>query len=153
MDFSTAISSALGMVQIADAALKARDSTKASQAISEIQLKLVELSMSALTVTEKNMSLANEVRSLQDELNELKRKASDWDKYTLAEVCIGVHAYQPKKYGTDSGIPFHYLCQPCYDKGIKSMLRFLSHFKGNPQDNYSEWLCPEDKKHSFRLNS
>ena len=154
MDFSTAISGALGMVQIADAALKARDNAKASQAIADIQLKLVELSMSALAVTEKNISLVNEVRSLQDELNELKIKASDRDDYILGEVCMGVQAYKPKKFETGRDNPFHYLCQPCFDKGIKSMLRYRPYFdRDDPHENYVEWQCLEDSKHSFRQNS
>lgn len=145
LDIASAVASANAMLTLAKGAIAARDEFKAQQSISDAQGKLLEITTAALSLSQTNIALTDEIRALKDAAHELEVKARDRQGYALAEVCPGAHAYksQPGEEGAD--IPLHYLCQPCYDKGVKAVLRF------HQQDGWGkEWACPEESKHVIR---
>lgn len=144
-DIASAVASASALLTLAKGAIAARDDFKAQQAISDAQGKLLEITAAALSLSQTNIALTDEIRALKDAAHELEVKARDRQGYTLAEVCPGHYAYksQPSEEGAD--IPLHYLCQPCYDKGVKAVLRF------HQQDGWGkEWACPEESQHLIR---
>lgn len=153
MELAGAISSALALLQGAEIAIKARDDAKAQHAIAEAQGKLVELSTAALSIAEKNMSLLAEMRELQEKLSSLSLKTDERDEYEITDVCFGIQAYQPRQPEDGSKREHHYLCQPCFDKGVKAMLRYqLIQSETLPITTNSHWICPENSGHSFKQN-
>ncbi len=97
-------------------------------------------------MAEKAASFEKAAREAQDEIRVLKAKADERDAYTLAELRTGAYAYARKKTdgGNDQEPP--YLCQPCYDKGVKSVLRLSA---GNGE--HGVWRCPCDKDHLISM--
>lgn len=148
-DIASAVASASAMLTLAKGAIAARDDFKAQQAISDAQGKLLEITAAALSLSQTNIALTDEIRALKDAAHELEVKARDRQGYALAEVCPGAYAYksQPGEEGTD--VPLHYLCQLCYDKGIKSVLRVFHQPEVDWSSAYRMWECAENKEHNI----
>ena len=147
LELNGAISAVATLMGIAKGALDARDDAKAKQAIAEANMKLVDLSMSALMLAERNSSLSEEVSVLQRELRDTKMKLEERERYTLAEVRPGAYAYagKPGQEGDDPEPP--YFCQPCYDKGVKAVLRRIEAKAGTN----AAWYCPESQTHQIAI--
>lgn len=145
IDIAAAISSTSTLLGIAKGALAARDDAKAQQAITDVQLKLLDVSTAALSLSQTNIALTDEIRLLKDQAHQAQMKTRDRDGYEIAEVCPGAHAYKSKPAKEGASVPLHYLCQPCYDKGVKAMLRFHQ-----TEGWGKEWACPENEAHNIR---
>jgi len=146
MDFASAISGVGSMLQIATTAIQARDDSKAKQAIADVQMKLFELLTAALSMTEKNISLLNEVMDLQEKLQAIESKNNERSGYVLVQVTPGSWAYESRSSSEGEGSQAHHLCQPCYDKGTKSILRRMEEAFG-----IKFMQCPENKDHRIEL--
>ncbi|HHW4683739.1 MAG TPA: hypothetical protein ACQGQI_11405 [Xylella sp.] len=90
-----------------------RDSQKIRVAVSGIMEKLLS--------TQKELSMHYKhhmecVKALEEAEKALKEKG----KYELFEIHKNQFAYRVKK---ETGEPDHYVCQGCFDKGIKSVLQ------------------------------
>lgn len=122
MDIGSALSSLSAAFGLAKSAVEARDEAKIKDATAEINEKLLALSTSAFSLIEKNSALARRINDLEAELAELQRKVSERENYSLYELAPGrfVYRFNP---ADDSGNPGHYVCQLCYDQGVKSVLR------------------------------
>lgn len=127
------------MIGIAKVALDARDEAKLRSALTDLTLKLNDVSISALASTERAMALQNTIRDLEDEARRLKLEATERERYALTEIRPGALAYKSKHVDGRQDEPTHYLCQPCYDKGVKAMLRYTAPVQGGE----GKWLCPE----------
>lgn len=149
IDIASAISLTSGLLGAAKTAIAARDEAKAQQAIADVQMKLLDVSTAALSLIQTNISLTDEIRLLKDENKQLQMKASEREGYTLSEISSGVYAYKskPSEEGTDP--PLHYMCQPCYDKGVKSVLRLHRHDADQWTAVHRSWHCPENRHHDF----
>lgn len=145
MDIAAAISGASALLGIAKGAVAARDDAKAQQAITEVQLKLLEVSTAALALSQTNIALTDEIRLLKDEAHQSELKTREREGYALTEVCPGHYAYQSQPSEEGAAVPLHYLCQLCYDKGVKSVLRFHE-----AEGWGKEWGCAENTTHSIR---
>ncbi|MCD8455921.1 hypothetical protein LPH50_08175 [Xylella taiwanensis] len=55
-----------------------------------------------------------------NELEETKKALKEKEKYVLSEIHKNQVAYRVKK---ETGEPDHYVCQGCFDKGIKFVLQ------------------------------
>lgn len=139
MDLPAALSGLSTAIGLTKLAVDARDDSKAQQALTEVNAKLVALSISALALAESNRALMAQVGSLENELHELKLQAEDRERHPLTELRPGAYAYatKPVQEGDDPQAP--YLCQPCYDKGIKAMLQFQ---RARPA-LLAHYTCPE----------
>lgn len=145
IDIATAVSGVTALLGLAKGAIAARDDVKAQDAISEIQAKLLDITTAALTMSQANISLTDEIRALKDSIHKFENKEREDSGYELTEVSPGSYAYK----STNSNQPAHHLCQPCRDAGVKTVLRF-HHHKGSPSvREYRKWTCVADGKHSF----
>jgi hypothetical protein len=111
-------------------AIKVRDEAKISAATHEMQERLRAMSDIAMSYVEKNAALVSKNATLELASAENARAHADLverlrerERYALHEVRPGafVYTYKPGVDGEQK--PAHYLCQNCYDKGIKSVLR------------------------------
>lgn len=149
MDLAGAISGVGALLQIAEVAIKARDDAKAKQAIADVQIKLLDLSTAALAMAQTNISLTDEIRLLKEENQQLQMKASEREGYALAEISPGVYAYKSQPVeGREDSVP-HYVCQPCYDKGVKSVLRYFNNKGDSWTSPHKVWQCPVERSHEF----
>jgi len=137
MEIVTAMSALGSALGFAKSALEARDEAKINAALADINQKHLDLSMAALQLAEKLGSLQSTNAELQREIAELRSAKSERERYVLHEVTAGAFCYRanPGKSGTE---PEHYLCQPCYDQGIKSVMRFYE----TSGMGISELICP-----------
>ncbi|MER2537658.1 MAG: hypothetical protein ABTQ26_00300 [Azonexus sp.] len=122
MEIGAAISSLSAAFGIAKSAMEARDEVKAQAAIADFNAKHIALSMAALDLVEKLNTLLRTNHDLETKIAEHQRKTGERDNYSLHELAPGRFAYRFKPADV-SGDPVHYVCQLCYDKGIKSVLR------------------------------
>lgn len=115
----SALSTALG---IAKTAVEARDEAKINVALAEINTKQLALSMAALHLAESLSACQAAKSDLERENRDLVRELDDRKRYVLHALAPGRIAYRFAPL-PDSLEPEHYLCQLCYDQGIKSVMR------------------------------
>lgn len=130
MDLSTAYTAMSSAVDFVKTAIQARDEARINEALAEIQQKRVDLSMAAIELIEKSCALAIANSELANKVAELERKLNERTHYALFEVAPGRFVYRFVPDEGDSN-PEHYVCQLCYDKGIKSVLRFYATMDGH----------------------
>lgn len=111
--------------QIGSAALKVRDFNQFAGTIAEINDQLLKAQESLFAHNADMMDLQQKYFEACEELRKLKATAAERGRYSLRELAQGVFAYQLNASSTaeSEGEPSHYLCQPCFDKGIKSVLQ------------------------------
>jgi len=128
---------ARGMASLRDAALI----NERTSALLEQLLKAQEGLLAHNTAL---LQLQNEHFKACEELRELKEAARERGRYSLVELIPGNFAYRvnitPQEGGTSepgSPEPLHYVCQGCFDKGIKAVLQHRRlHLRGDT------WRCP-----------
>jgi hypothetical protein len=137
MELSTALSGAKTLFEVARAAMDARDDAKLKSAMTELHGKLYDATQAAMESAFQSAALQEVLLAAQNECAELKRKAAERERYAIAQIPgqgkVYAYARKPTQDGDEE--PTHYLCQPCYDKGIKSVLQ-PSKFHGG-----MEYLC------------
>lgn len=122
----------------AQAALTIRDFNAAGAAISRITDELLKAQQILLTQQAAMAELQVELEKSRRELAELREKAKERGRYSLFEITEGVFVYRKNEItdGLEGGEgipePMHYLCQGCFDKGVKAVLQGW----GN------NWHCP-----------
>lgn len=117
--------------QIGSAALKVRDFNQFAGTIAEINEQLLKAQESLFEHNADMMDLQQKYFEACEELRALRKAATERDKYSLCEISPRVFVYRAKvSTGTaaEDAEPLHYLCQPCFDKGVKSVLQ-----------NYNQW--------------
>lgn len=144
IEFSALVQSARAVTDIARGALDARDHAKAKEAVAELQGKLHEIMSAALASAEKAAALQAALSQAEREKAEIKAKVEDRALYKLHAVRPGAHVYAPKET-VDGTQPAHCLCQPCYDKGNKVVLR--ASLDGRLLQ------CPEEAKHNITVEA
>jgi len=145
LEISSALAGARGLVDLASTALAARDHAKVQEALQGLNEKLLALTTVALANAEKAMTLQASLVEAQHINAELERQIADRERYRLQAITPGAFAYrsQPQAEGDD---PAHYLCQPCYDKGIKAVLREIA----DTEYRRGKWVCPESSSHAVQ---
>ena len=124
MTFASAIGSARAALDLIKLAVAARDDVKVQAALIDANTRLLELSMAALALSEKITALQSELAATQRDKAQIEAKLNDRASYTLHEVRSGAFVYAPKDASSGEE-PMHYLCQHCYDNGVKSILRSM----------------------------
>lgn len=145
IEIGPALTSAAALLGIARGALDARDDAKVREALTEMQQRLLDAMSGALDMASKAAAFQEAAREAQDELRVLKAKAEERDAYTLAEIRSGAYAYARKNPDGGDHHKAPYFCQPCYDNGVKAILRLVSAKVAAD----ARWECPTEKQHGF----
>ena len=118
------ISKGIGAARaLADAVLKTRDTVKYGPVIAQMNEQLINVQGGLVTHNAEMMELQQKYYAACDELRRLKAVAAERECYSLHEIGPGVFAYRLDT--SKKSEPLHYLCQPCFDKGVKSVLQDL----------------------------
>ena len=144
IEITAALTSARTLLGLAKDALDARDDARTRQALSDLQIKLFDVTSAALAMAEKAAAVQSALSMAQDEQRKLQAQALDREQYTLHELRAGAFAYASHAQDAGSQQSQHYLCQPCYDKSIKSILRYAP----GGEYFYGKWTCPESAQHA-----
>jgi hypothetical protein len=147
-DLTTALAGAKATFELLAGAIRARDSMKIDDATLQLRRQLFEMSDIAMSYIEKNAALASANAQLVTANAEqakahakLEAQLLENQNYSLQPMGDGafVYKYEPPVEGPQAVA--HYLCQPCKDKGMKSVLRHEP----------SRLVCVEVKEHAIWL--
>lgn len=141
MDISTALTGAKAAYDILATSIAARDEAKIQAALTELQRKHTDLTASAMTHIEKAFNLQADLIKARDEIARLESKIDQKESYDLFEVAPGKFCYRSNK----GDAPLHHLCQPCWDRGVKSVLQTHAAGGGWP----AQMVCSTDAHHNF----
>ena len=128
IEISGAISGLSATVQALKAAVAARDEGKINDAISDLKERLFDVQSANLQAVEQLHAAQTKIHALVAELDQLKAKAVERELYVPHNLAQGTasffaYRYQGNERARDgSPVPLHYLCQPCFDNGRKSIL-------------------------------
>ena len=143
MELATALSSARAALDLLQIGLKARDDAKVQEATEALRARLLDVTDRAMLFQDRNAALMEANAVQRDRIRDLERQVEDRARYALHELRPGAFAYALSPAHAGVGNPAHYLCQPCYDKGVKSMLRYS---EGHDWV-HGKWHCPEEARH------
>lgn len=149
IEIAGALTGAKTLLDMAKAALDARDDAKVRQALIDAQGQLLEAMSAALDIKTRASALFEQLEAAKGEVRELKAQIEDRARYALTEIRPGAHAYASKPAQEGQGEPAHYLCQPCYDKGVKSVLRSEPPREGRN----GSYTCPAAQQHTITLSN
>lgn len=132
MDFAAigAITSSItSATDIAKGLISARDQANIQEKTATLLEQLLKAQESLLAHNAALLQLQHQHFEAREELRKLHEAASERSRYSLVEVTRGCFAYRvnitPQQSGASEPAttePVHYLCQPCFDKGVKSVL-------------------------------
>ena len=128
---ATAIASAR---DLGKAAVGLRDFNQVSAAMSQINDQLLKAHDSLFAHNAQLHALQQENFSMTKRLQELEKQIADRARYTLFEISDQTYVLRssnPTVLGSDlphGSEPLHYACQPCMEKGIKSVLQKSSFY-------------------------
>lgn len=151
MDISTLVASVGHIKELADLLIGERDRQK----LAAIKLELTEEALRAkahlLEVSEATISKDAVIQALRQQIDEMHARQREKERYVLREISAGrgAFAYQLRPSGElaeRSDEPPHFLCQPCFELGLKSVLR-LEHFNNGSQ----ALACPANQLHHIGL--
>lgn len=134
--FGAITSSITAATDIAKGLSAVRDGALISEKTAAIMEQLLQAQQGLLAHNAALLQLQGEHFKTSEELRKLKEAASERGRYSLVDIGNRCFAYRvnvgPQVGGTaDPGFsePVHYICQPCFDKGVKSVLqgRFRAH--------------------------
>lgn len=124
---TTAISAAR---EIAQGAIGMRDTVLVSEATTRLLQRLLEAQNALLAYNTVLLQLQHEQFEAREEIRKLQEAARERGRYTLFELAPGQLAYrvnitpeQSRSGEPGSAEPMHYVCQGCFDKGRKAVLR------------------------------
>ena|GEM_PF-1430539 len=162
----TALGAANATFEMLKTALAAKDDAQIKMATIELTTKLLQVSIASVELTQKLSELQAAKTDLEREIAKLREKFVERESYVLHEISKGLFCYKFRPIA-DSLHAAHYLCQPCYDKGTKSVLQFVNtQDKGRTYTNLDGTrrstpaspemtfcCCPECKLHTFSFKT
>lgn len=126
------ISTLTGAKQLAQAALDLRDFNAQAAAIAKINGELLKAQDQLFVHQSQLLQLQEQHFEAREELRKLKEAQSERQRYSLFDLGNGQFVYRVNIAPEESGAgdptgaePLHYLCQPCFDGGVKSVLQKL----------------------------
>ncbi|WPG35152.1 hypothetical protein [Variovorax sp. EBFNA2] len=153
MDF-TLISGLVGSLKatydLGNAAIGVRDANKLSEAVVEMNNKLLDAQQRLFAISGAAWALQQQLVDAQQKNLELETALQERGRYSLVEIAKGNFALKSKVEASGTGNPVdaepvHYVCQPCFHKGVKAVLGFT-----DTGDSFSNWACPVCKREIFR---
>ncbi|MEN9375982.1 MAG: hypothetical protein RL710_1139 [Pseudomonadota bacterium] len=127
MDISLLLSSISGSIELGGLLVNERDRQKAAAIQSDLTEKLIQAQTQVSHVLAAIIEKDGLIQTLTQRNRELEASQSDRARYQLAKLgTVGdFFAYQlraPGELGDRRDEPTHFLCQPCFDAGKKSVL-------------------------------
>lgn len=133
MDLSliSVIASAIGSAkELGKAALGVRDFNEMAPVIHQLNDHLLKAQDAMFRHNTELLTLQQEKFETTEELRKLKEALADRGRYTLFELSDRVFVYRMNVSPVGSHVgdpvspqPQHDICQPCFDKGIKAVLK------------------------------
>lgn len=134
-DITGAISALTTAKQLAQGALALREFNDSAGAIAQINEQLLKAQERLFAHNAQLMQLQQEHFETSKELGKLKEALAERGRYSLFELSPHIFVYRVNVTPELGGAvdprgtePQHYVCQPCFDKGIKHVLQGLNHF-------------------------
>jgi hypothetical protein len=122
--------------ELGKAAMGLRDFNQFAVAMSQINEQLLKAQDSLFTHNSQLSELQGQYFEATEKLRKLEEAIRERGRYSLFEICSGNFVYRVNVTPETSNMgnpstaePLHYLCQPCFDKGVKAVLgktRFMS---------------------------
>jgi hypothetical protein len=128
MDFSliAAASSAIGAArEIGRAAVGVRDFNQLAATVSQLNDQLLKAQDALFTHQAQLLGLQQELFQTKEQLRIAQQVVEERGRYELFEISRGMFVYRLKlsmEAGAPGAEPVHYLCQPCFDRGVKNAL-------------------------------
>jgi hypothetical protein len=117
-----AIQSAKAVTELAKTASSLSNYNELIAAVADVNARLMEATAMALASQERHSELLAKVSTLEAELNTLRLRASQTDRYSLHKFPTGSLAYRLKDE-FESDQPAHFLCANCVDTGGHTKLQ------------------------------
>lgn len=119
---SAAITAFRATIDVAKAAIAARDDALIVKVIGDMNDRMLDIQSQCLALQEKQAALADSERDLKEKLRKMEEKAADLDQYELHQNTLGAVMYQSKGSLDSSNKPV-YLCANCVAVGVKTFLQ------------------------------
>ena len=120
------LSGAKATAEVADAALAIRDFNATAVELAKLNRQLLDAQQQLLTYGGDVLTLQAHNRELAEQVKHLAAQLAERGRYDLFELGAGEFVYRSIK-----AKPEHYLCQVCFDGGVKSVLQ-----------KRGRWYCP-----------
>ena len=127
-----AIQSTKTAIELVKAANGLSNYSELLTAVTAVQIKLTDAIASELASQEKQAALAERVRELEKQIDEIEDWKSQIQRYALFQFPTGALAYALKE-GMENGEPMHHLCTACVDKKKKTTLQPHGRFLHCPE--------------------
>jgi hypothetical protein len=128
-EIAAGITSARAAYDLTKAMLKSRDAKILADGTRDLQLLLGEIIGKFLEAQQAQMAQLKQIAALETEIEELRGRKAEKQRYELKNVGRGVMAYmlKPDVRGAESP---HWLCPTCFENGKKSHLQFSTRVSG-----------------------
>lgn len=133
MDFSVvtaAVSSINTAKAIGKSLVELRDFSQTAGIVAQLNGELLKAQESLFTLSAQLNELQQERHEMSQQLRDAQDRLAERGKYSLYEISDRVFVYRfneaphATNEGSDgNGVPIHYVCQPCFDKGTKAVLQ------------------------------
>jgi len=117
-----AVQSTKTLAELLKAAHSLSNYSELLTAVTAVQMKLTDAIASELASQEKQAVLAERVRELEKQIDDIEDWKTQIQRYALFQFQTGSLAYALKE-GQENGEPMHYLCTACVDKKKKTTLQ------------------------------
>jgi len=118
---SSGIAAMQGLVGISRTLLEVRDITKLAGIQFELNQRILDVQAAMFDLQAKFQAKSDAFEALKAHATQLESAARDRERYTLHEIRAGAFVYR-RREDVQPTEPIHYLCQPCFDKGVKAIL-------------------------------
>jgi hypothetical protein len=120
---AAALSSLKAASDIARAMVDVRDASKLNSQIAELQQAIIAAQVQAITLAEKNVTLATRAQELEAECKRLTDWSDEAKCYEIRQIAAGVFVYMAIADTTSSLEHKIKLCPNCFNKRSKSILQ------------------------------
>jgi hypothetical protein len=129
--------------ELAKAALGVRDFNEMAPVVAKLNEQLLKAQESLFGHQAQLLALQQEHFETTEKLRKVEKSLAERGRYTLIELSPGNLAYTANVAPVDGNAidparaePQHHVCQPCFDKGNKAVLRRLVVW------GTETWTCP-----------
>lgn len=132
---SAVVSAISASKELAKAAIGVRDFNEMAPVIAQLNDQLLKAQDAMFKHNAQLMALQQENFEATEELRKMKEALAERGRYSLVELSDRVFVYRVNVSPSSGDMgnpvstqPIHHLCQPCFDKGVKSVLQKSSFY-------------------------